>query len=252
MKIVVFDLDETLGHFTDIYMFYEYFLMIQNGLSTKTFKELFDLFPDLIRPNLINVLNYIKRQCKQRTCDGVVVYTNNHAGSKWVNHILDYLNNKINYKLFNKTILSFKQHGLLNEVCRSSRLKCMTDFRRCTGLPLDTNICYIDDVYYPQMDNVGVYYICIKPFIHKIDMETMISRVSSSTYFQKFIKNMTNFRKDLLSKGVHNSSSSKTYKEDKEIGIILLQYIKDFFQQSALHTRKQKHKQSSSTTRKRR
>jgi hypothetical protein len=61
MKIVVFDLDETLGYFTEYGIFWDSlnnFVQIKNKkkLTQYDFDSILDLFPEFIRPNIINIL----------------------------------------------------------------------------------------------------------------------------------------------------------------------------------------------------
>ena len=69
MKIVVFDLDETLGYFTEYGIFWDSlgnYLKTKNkrALSQKDFDDILDLFPEFIRPNIINILDFLKNKKK--------------------------------------------------------------------------------------------------------------------------------------------------------------------------------------------
>ena len=59
-KVVVFDLDETLGSFVELGSFCtlldDYFNNSNKAYSI--FNELLDLYPEFLRPNIINILNY--------------------------------------------------------------------------------------------------------------------------------------------------------------------------------------------------
>ena len=65
-KIVVFDLDETLGYFVELGIFWDcldYFLKEEtineiNTIISKQdyFNEILDLFPEFIRPNIVSIL----------------------------------------------------------------------------------------------------------------------------------------------------------------------------------------------------
>ena len=63
MKIVVFDLDETLGYFVEYGIFWDclkkYF--INESLD---FNETLDLFPEFFRPNIMNILIYLRKKKK--------------------------------------------------------------------------------------------------------------------------------------------------------------------------------------------
>ena len=63
MKIVVFDLDETLGYFTEYGIFWDSlgnYLKTKNkrALTQKDFDDILDLFQEFIRPNIINILDF--------------------------------------------------------------------------------------------------------------------------------------------------------------------------------------------------
>ena len=69
MKIVVFDLDETLGYFTQYGIFWDSlsnYLKIKNKnqLSQTDFDIILELFPEFLRPNIINILTYLKNKKK--------------------------------------------------------------------------------------------------------------------------------------------------------------------------------------------
>jgi hypothetical protein len=68
MKIVVFDLDETLGYFTELGIFWDCLKNYLKQESNKTiltqsdFNDVLDLFPEFLRPNIINILTYLKKR----------------------------------------------------------------------------------------------------------------------------------------------------------------------------------------------
>ena len=65
-KIVVFDVDETLGYFTQLGVFCdcldEYFNDVNYG--NKNFNKILDLCPEFIRPNLFPTLQFLKQKKK--------------------------------------------------------------------------------------------------------------------------------------------------------------------------------------------
>jgi len=60
-KVVVFDLDQTLGDFGQLSMFW---FALQHYMKPRLrepdFYALLDLYPEYLRPNIVNVLNYLK------------------------------------------------------------------------------------------------------------------------------------------------------------------------------------------------
>ena len=164
MKIVVFDLDETLGYFTEYGIFWDClnkFLEKKNkkGLTQGDFNDILDLFPEFIRPNIINILNYLKKKKQSKCCHKMMIYTNNQGPVEWSNNIITYFENKIKFKLIDQIIAAFKVNGKQVEICRTTHNKTHKDLIKCTKIPAHAEICFIDDSFYPEMANDNIYYI---------------------------------------------------------------------------------------------
>jgi hypothetical protein len=179
MKIVVFDLDETLGYFSELGMFID-FLHNNHQISQEEFNEILDLYPEFIRPNIINILNYLKKKKISKTCNKIMIYTNNQGPKSWAQQIIAYFESKIHYKLFDQIVCAFKINGKQVEMNRTSHDKSHSDFIRCTQIPVDTQICFLDDVYHPDMANDNIYYINIKPYVHDLPIDEMVKRFTKS------------------------------------------------------------------------
>lgn len=97
-KIVVFDLDETLGYFTEFGIFCDclntYFK--NNNYSEKNFDLLLDLYPEFVRPKLIKILDYLKSKKMNNKCKKILIYTNNQGPKSWAVQIKNYFNKKSN------------------------------------------------------------------------------------------------------------------------------------------------------------
>ena len=110
--IVVFDLDETLGHFTELGVFCD---VIQNYNKNKlTFNEFYkimELFPEFLRPNILQILSYLKTKKQRKECYKVIIYTNNQGPKEWAQFIRKYFETKLNYKLFDQLIAAYKING---------------------------------------------------------------------------------------------------------------------------------------------
>ena len=69
-KIVVFDLDETLGYFVEFGMFWDALKNFINQqklsetIDQNLFNKVLELYPEFLRPNIINILNYLKQKKK--------------------------------------------------------------------------------------------------------------------------------------------------------------------------------------------
>jgi hypothetical protein len=242
-KIVVFDVDETLGYFTQFGIFWDalntYYSTIQiTNYDTQHneqyfFNSVLDLYPEFLRVNIIPILNYLKHKKDKKKCKQIMIYTNNHAPKEWINNIINYFHDKIKYKLFDKIIRAFKVHGKIIEFCRTSNNKLINDFFNCTKIPSNSEICFIDDVYYSNMVDDNVYYIKLKPYIYILQFTTMIERFINSKYGNKLnnINDFTEFMNNYINKyNFHYiKKDEKEYELDKIISKKIMLHLQTFF-----------------------
>jgi len=185
-KIVVFDLDETLGYFMELGMLWDALnSYIKNKkipikINQNLYNKVLDLYPEFLRPNIINILNYLKKKKQRSHCFKLLIYTNNQGPEEWAKYIINYFEHKLNYKIFDQIVAAFKVNGKHVEICRTTHMKTHKDLIRCTQIPDDSHICFLDDVFYPDMSNDNIYYINIKPYIHDLSFDTMITRLLNS------------------------------------------------------------------------
>jgi len=193
-KIIVFDMDETLGYFADLYIIWKG--IHQVCPDCKHFYELLDLYPEFLRYGMLTILEYLY-DCKlKRLCHKMFIYTNNQCSGKWVNLISDYLEQKIKQtrskpskkKLFDRIIGAFKINNKTMEECRSSHQKKIDDFLNCSMIADIADICFIDDVEYPLMKSSKVYYICPRAYIHHLKTFEIIKRVLSAKWLPLYNK----------------------------------------------------------------
>ena len=217
-KIVVFDLDETLGYFTEFGMFWDavnsYIKYINLDIpgDQNMFDMLLQLYPEFLRPNILNILSYLKERKRKNHCHKLMIYTNNQGPKEWAHYIIKYFEKKINYKLFDQIIAAFKINSEYVELCRTTHLKTHKDLLKCTKVPNNTQICFLDDVFYPGMKHDNVYYINIKPYLHDLTFNEMINRFINSSNFiddptlcRTFILNfMTNYNYTYVAKTQHS------------------------------------------------
>lgn len=244
-KIVVFDLDETLGYFVEFGIFWDSLHNYAKSINmdiTKTFTQdyfnkVLNIFPEFIRPNIISILQYIKVKKQTKQCQSVMIYTNNQGPKEWAYLIKNYFEDKLKYKLFNHVICAFKANGKIVEICRKTHDKTIKDFMRCSKLPENIDICYLDDTYYPSMNADNVYYIKIKPYTHDLHFDLMIYRFihsdvskhfisdsQSETDFFNFMKtNLTNYEFVCMEK------SKDEYEIDKIITKKTMTHLQSFF-----------------------
>lgn len=242
MKIVVFDLDETLGYFTQYGIFWDSltnYLTIKNKAkpSQSNFDEILDLFPEFLRPNIINILTYLKNKKKANCCHKMMIYTNNTGPREWARHIISYFEAKINHKLVDQIIAAFKINGTRVEICRTTHSKTHKDFIRCTKIPPDAEICFMDDCFYPDMANDNIYYINVKPYYYNLPFEVMFERFNKSDIGKKIIGDNDDFHQ-LMMKHIKLFNYKVTEKDDKEyevdkiLGKHIISHLQAFFNKS--------------------
>ena len=256
LKIVVFDLDETLGCFIEVGIFWS---SLEHYYGHNLFKEqlfeLLDLFQEFLRPNILKILTFIKSQKENNLCDHVMIYTNNQGPKSWVKMIGDYFNNKLEYELFDKIIAAFKVNNKVIEMSRTSHDKSLSDLIRCTKIPPNTEICFIDDQFHSLMEQDNIYYINVKPYIFTMHFEDMAER-----YFDKYLKKKeTDNRDDFIQSIVTNMrkynfivrpKSDIEHKTDKVVSKQLLIHLEHFFKKGRTkNTRKHKTQIKSRATR---
>ena len=244
MKIVVFDLDETLGYFTELGIFYDClkkYISNENNtikLSQSEFNEILDLFPEFLRPNIINMLTYLKKKKDSKCCHKMMIYTNNTGPHEWIHHIISYFESKIKYKLIDQVIAAFKVNGKQIEICRTTHNKTHNDLIRCTKIPANTEICFLDDIFHPGMVNENIYYINIKPYYYDLKFDIMLDRFKNSECGKKMIKDDPNFDKimiDEFKKYKYNclEKNLKEYEIDHVLGKQIMTHLQEFFNKSS-------------------
>jgi len=157
MNIIVFDVDETLGAFSE---FSQYCHKFTKKITYSHFKYLLDINPIYLQPNILLVLEYIKHR-KNENCK-VVMFTNNQGHPIWIQYIKLYLHEKLKFELFDKIVYAKKY-----EPKRKQESKCIQDFWNCTRYPDNSKILFMDDQKHPYMLCKSVTYIVMPRYTTK-------------------------------------------------------------------------------------
>ena len=183
-KIVVFDLDETLGHFTELAMFWDSIKEIEPSLDTpQHFYQVMDLYPEFVRPHIRLILKLIYDNKKAKRCDRLIIYTNNQGPKRWTQLIAGYFQHKLqtSVPLFDNIIATYKYNNKIVEKRRTTHNKTVGDIVRCTNIPKNSDVCFVDDQFHPYMKDERVLYLNIKPFTCSMPFNTMALR-----YYNKY------------------------------------------------------------------
>ena len=244
-KIVVFDVDETLGYFTQLGIFWDalniYYknqgdddnIVKSQDTQQDLFNTILDIYPEFLRVNILAILNYLKRKKEKKKCKRIMIYTNNHGSNDWINLIISYFHEKINYKLFDRVIRAFKINGKIIEMCRSTNEKTTGDLFNCTKIPHNSQVCFLDDVYYSKMVDDNVYYIKLKPYIYNLPFQQMIQRFVVSKYGIKIPdeRDFNDFMKSFIDRYNFDyvKKNEKDYELDRIVSKKIMIHLQTFF-----------------------
>jgi hypothetical protein len=207
-KVVVFDMDETIGSFREFTSLLQYIKIYQNKILTQEeFNKLLDLYPEFLRTDIIHVFKYLLKKKKKRECYKIYIYTNNVYSPEFPNYIRNYIEYKVHFmesrcfpetslsyhlkkreQIIDQVIHAFKIGDVIIEPLRTTTQKTFDDFIRCSQLPQNTKICFIDNTYYNKMMRENIFYINVKAFVHYLTMDEIWKRFNFSTFHsEKFI-----------------------------------------------------------------
>lgn len=179
-KVVIFDMDETLGHFVDIGSIWYGLKQINHNLTKTDFFQLLDLYPEYIRPQIFEILEYLKKMKNQSKIDRVIIFTNNNGPKSWSLTIKDYFNYKLGENLIDQVVAAYKIGNKQIEPYRTSHYKKYTDIIKACGLNKNTKICFLDDQKHPRMLHKNVYYLLIQGYNPKISKQEIFTRLMKS------------------------------------------------------------------------
>ena len=282
-KYAVFDVDETLGYFAQFGAFIDALNNYYSDFSQvvyDNFNELLDLYPEFIRPNMIEILKYVSEKKREGACKGIIIYTNNQGPRIWVANISKYFDYKVGTQVFDQIIAAFKVNGKIVQEGRTTQNKTYDDLVRVANIPKTSQVCFVDDLDHPGMRHPNVLYINVKPYVETLPTATLIKRYLDSNLgknilpenrekFSKSIKKRMGVNDEENERIVHmnfqesnfislntpigSSGESSAIQSYKKTGEKILFYIKLFFKnknkshksyksQLHMHARRNKHR----------
>ena len=180
IRVIVLDLDETIGYFIQFSILWKCIEVCSGLLNQSQFNTVLDLYPEILRPDIFDILNYLKRKCQERVCHKIILYTNNQGGRKWPYLLKRYFEDHLDYPLFTHVVGAFRTNKKHLEPCRTSHKKNITDLKHCCKLPSGTKVCYLDNKYHELMKHQNVTYVKVISYVKLIENSTIISRFLSS------------------------------------------------------------------------
>lgn len=186
-KVIVFDLDDTIGHFEEVSIFLSGLQnIVDENIKDKYLHKLLELWPKFLRYGILDILNIIKQAKMKDSNVKVIIYTNNMGNRSWTLIIKKFLEKKIHYKLFDKIITAYRPCEKNN--CRTTNEKTYDDLIKCTGYNKNTQFLFLDDQYHEKMLTKDLKYLKLRPFVYSIPFNTMINNYINSPY-SHIIKN---------------------------------------------------------------
>lgn len=245
-KFVVFDLDETLGYFTEISIIWSCLKTSYNISGQPYFDKLCDLFQkEYFRPSIFKVLNYLHKKNAH-----VVLYTNNTGELPWLKMIISYLEKRSKAPHLFKEVVPGYKPGMIGPCARTSFDKTYPEILRCAKLPKDAKLIFFDDQPHPGMRHPNVKYVRVREYFHPMRPAHIINKLQKSyfrfldygtnSYIYKCIRN---FHNQYAAKGYHYRTSRVT---DNDI----LKPLQQFLSNSSKKTVKRSKKNNKSKTRK--
>lgn len=237
-KVIVFDLDETLGSFVEMNILWTTIQFVMNDKNPISQHDLLDLFPEFFRPNIFSILKYIYRKKVAGDCDKIYIYTNNQSQTYTVNVISEYFAKNVsgNKLLFDQIIYAFKINNQIVQVGRTTHKKTHSDLINCTLLPKKTAICFLDDVEFDEMKKERIYYIKPKAYHHLLSTHDIIDRLWTSKYRPFFQDNMDKIKDHFITRCIklcafseHNYRNYIYLSEQENISRKIMYHLKDFF-----------------------
>ena len=140
---------------------------------------------------------------------------------------------------------------------RTSHNKSVEDLVRCTRIPTNTEICFIDDQKHPLMAQDNVYYINVKPFEYSMEYEAMAALYydtfstvyaiedTKEDFINKIVTDMKRYKFDVYDK------STEEYNTDVVVSKQILIHLEDFFKNGRSTNTRKRRKITKQGTRKR-
>lgn len=188
-KTIVFDLDETIGSFSQLNMLWN---LLQNHYSNRLTQNDFNILCD-------NLPNYFRREILdvfRNICNAdvnIIIYTNNNGPKKWTLMIKNYIESKIGNKLFDKVICAYMADGVIIEKKRTTYEKTYEDLLRCTKYSKKHKFLFFDNLTHPYMYHNNVKNIKVSPHIcyYNINKLKKVIEIICNKYSNKSPINMT-------------------------------------------------------------
>ena len=236
-KVIIFDLDETIGCFQRLYSLFYYINehRQKNKYYNLSFYEkvkILDDNPYFLRTNILSIFTKLGL-LQEKNNIRVVIFTNNTGGYDWPNFIRNYINFKLKKKIISQVIPIYKNNDIIYEPLRTSNEKRYNDLCRCLNIPSTTEVCFIDDREHDQMYSDNVSYIRVKEYKYFPNLKKLLNNLISNKKYTELIPNIENFMetndKNLINQRIIEEGNINLMKEMIETENIKTRIFKYIF-----------------------
>uniref|UniRef100_A0A6C0BTX8 FCP1 homology domain-containing protein n=1 Tax=viral metagenome TaxID=1070528 RepID=A0A6C0BTX8_9ZZZZ len=231
-RIVVFDMDGTLGYFSQLSILFKSIEMFLNKrISQKCFNEIMNLYNECLRPDICEIFSYLIEQREHGKIDRICIYTNNKGPKLWTSRIKRYFEEICPGLVFDNVICAFTVNGEIIEEMRTTNNKTYNDLVKCTKMPKDTQVCFIDDQIHKYMEHENVYYIHVKPYVYSLTLNELFGRFIHSSILKYDKPLFINYLNAMFLKKIKYNHEKKEREEidiDKIASKQMLKLISEF------------------------
>jgi hypothetical protein len=229
-KTVAFDLDETLGNFSDLYILWG--RIPASNRTQSTFDRLLEIYPEFLRIGILNVLRFVQTKIKSKECHPIYIYTNNQCGTEWVEMIVAFFEMKTGVQ-FARPICAYKIGKNRIEPKRTTHDKTYRDFVKCSMLQMPFEMCFVDDRNHAYMRRSKVYYIQPPPYFHPLTNDEIEMR------FNRFV-----VQADPATPNKISEELFQKWKQQQNITNKIMYYLREFFLMTLLRSGRSKTKRN--------
>ena len=249
-RVIVFDLDETLGSFTDFEILWSALQHFTKKYVPTDFNKLLDIYPEFLRYGILHIIEFLIQKKKTGQCKQIYIYTNNQCKYNWVDLISSYFDYKLKTStpIFDKIIRAFRIGTTKIEPNRTSTSKTFSDFIKCTLLPIKTEVCFVDNYEYKDMKSDRVYYIQPYSYTHHLSTQSIINRFVNSDIYNTIMNDshvLHKFIVDYFLTRNHITNGNPMIQDLKRDIIVaqkIMYHLKEFFYLTTKRRRTQKKK----------
>ncbi len=218
-KLIVFDLDETIGHFEQVSIFLNGLQnIIKGNISDKYIYKLLDIWPNIFRYKIFEVFKLIKKAKNKNNSIKVAIYTNNMGPRSWTFYIKSYIEKKLNFKLFDHVITAYRPHEKTNY--RTTHDKTYKDLIRSVNSKNNIDVLFFDDVYHEYMKHYNVDYVKLIPYKYSVNNKKLIKDYIYSKHNNLIFDNDIVTFKDIMFKFLNSGPDKyRIYNTPKESNI---------------------------------